>query len=136
VIADLYISPPRPNIRYEPSTDSWIAEEAFTVVDRKLGRMLFVTQGFTCDGASIPRFCWRLVGKHELGEEAPCAHDLLYRTGGAPPRQPRTGPKWSKQEADDLFHRIMLASGVKPWKAKVAYAAVKVFGGSSWRGAK
>jgi hypothetical protein len=78
--------------------------------------------GFTFDGASIP-IGLRWLFPHGGNKFAPaCLHDYLYRTGVV-----------SKEEADRLFLSAMLENGVKPWKAKSMYHAVRLCGGPAWR---
>ena len=82
-----------------------------------------VKGGFLTDGASIPRFLWRLYGSPFLGKYTASAiiHDALYGSHLT-----------TKEVADDLFLEMMEAEGVSYWKRKTMYWAVKYFGGSSW----
>lgn len=118
------LHPLEPNIPYDPATDAWCVRERFLVSDHLTRRRFVVAEGFACDGASIPRAAWRVVGKHELGEPAPTCHDWLYRGHDE---------RYTRAEADRLFLEIMRLDGVPEWRARAAYTAVRLFGGRSWR---
>jgi hypothetical protein len=113
----------RPNIRYDPPTDEWVVETAFEVSDHAARRTFTVPKGFRCDGASIPRLLWRVIGKHELGEIAPTVHDFIYR-GHV--------PGYTQPAGDLVFDALMELDGVKPWKRTVAYRTVRVCGTGAW----
>lgn len=84
-----------------------------------------VTEGFVTDGASMPKFAWRIIGSPFTGKyvESAVIHDSLYRTH-----------KLTKETADKLFLEMMKVSGVRWWKRKLMYYAVKWFGYSSYNG--
>ena len=84
-----------------------------------------VPAGFSSDGASVPRFFWRIV--FPPGEtkalRAAFLHDWIYRT------HPEG---WSREAADNLFRRVLIEDGVSRNSAVMAYWGVRLFGGSSW----
>ena len=88
----------------------------------------------TTDGASIPRFLWRICG-HPL--EAPrvyaaMLHDWLY--AGVDPDTP-CGAKPSditRKEADLCYYFLLRHFGVSRFKAMVEYIALRLFGGSHY----
>ena len=41
--------------------------------------------------------------------------------------------RWSRKEADQVFGRLMREAGVSKIKRRMAYYAVRWFGGSSWK---
>lgn len=87
---------------------------------------LTVPAGFQSDGASVPRFFWRVV--FPPGDSralfAAFIHDYIYRTH----------PKgWSKEDADDAFRDLLLQDGVPSTRANLAYWGVRLFGGPAWR---
>lgn len=89
---------------------------------------LTVPAGFESDGASVPRFFWRLV--FPPGDSralfAAIVHDYIYRTH----------PKgWTRKEADDTFRSLLLEDGVPAANARRAYWGVRLFGKSSWEAA-
>lgn len=103
---------------------------------------LEVPEGFTHDFASVPRVLWMLISPLDLGL-ASLFHDWLYRAGGRVTtlRWDRTDGRWdpvedpwSRRYADELFARMMREQGVPKWRRRAAYLAVRLAGGSSWRG--
>jgi len=92
-------------------------------------------KGFVYDRASIPRVFWAIIDKDDLSNVPPLFHDLLYRNGGRLP-QNLVSPyrTFERVAVDDLFLELMLKTGVRRWRAKAAYQAVRRFGGSAWQG--
>ena len=90
--------------------------------------------GFRYDRASVPRIVWVLIDKDSLSNVAPLFHDLLYRNGGELP-QNQVSPyrTFSRKDTDDLFLELMNRCGVKPWRARAAYRAVREFAGPAWK---
>ncbi len=81
-----------------------------------------VPAGTETDGASIPRFLWRLCG-HPLETPrvyAAMLHDWLY-TGEA---------NLTRMEADICYYFLLRHFGVGRFKAWVEYLALRLFGGS------
>lgn len=85
-----------------------------------------VPVGFESDGASVPRFFWRVVfppgDEHAL--RAAFFHDWIYRTHPA---------GWSRAAADNLFYSLLVADGVPKTRAKLAYWGVRLFGSRCWK---
>lgn len=79
-----------------------------------------IPKGFICDGASIPKIFWSVVG-NPLGKYAPAAviHDFLYRY------QIR-----SRKESDEIFYEAMQVLKVPFWKRWIMYHAVRT---CAWR---
>lgn len=82
--------------------------------------------GFNSDGASVPRFFWRLVFPpgDPKARRAGFAHDYLYRY------HPNG---WTKAEADKMFYDLLREDGVGFFRAKLAYWGIKFFGHIAWR---
>lgn len=83
--------------------------------------------GFETDGASIPRFLWRVCGTPLQTPRlyAALVHDYLY--GG--------GDKYAtRADADALFRDIQIALGVSRVKAYIEYYALRLCGASHWKG--
>ena len=89
---------------------------------------LTVPAGFPSDGASVPRFFWRIVFPpgDTKALRAAFLHDWIYRTHPA---------GWSREAADTLFRRVLAEDGVPRISAALAYWGVRLFGASSWRAA-
>ena len=87
---------------------------------------LTVPAGFSSDGASVPRFFWRIV--FPPGDQgairAAFLHDWIYRTHPA---------GWSREAADGLFLNVLLEDCVPKSSAYLAYWGVRLFGESAWK---
>lgn len=87
-----------------------------------LRRWIKVPSGFETDFASIPRLLWRVLPKNSTYDGAAVLHDYGY------------AGHLSRCESDDLFYEAMIVLGVPPWKARLMFYAVRVFGGFAYRG--
>lgn len=85
--------------------------------------ILTLKAGFEWDGASIPPFAWKIIGKpwNPKWLRGAAAHDGLYATNGVP-----------KNEADDVFELIMLTEGNEHQRAEIMEKAVSWFGQGPW----
>ncbi|MBO7686543.1 MAG: DUF1353 domain-containing protein [Kiritimatiellae bacterium] len=97
------------------------------------GHTFTIAAGTTTDGASIPRFLWRLCG-HPL--EAPrvyaaLLHDWLY-TGDESDKDGAQPSDLSRKEADRCYWALLRHFGVPAWRAKIEYWALRMFGGSHY----
>ena len=97
----------------------------YTLKEPLYYRELTVPVGFRSDGASVPRFFWRLVFPpgDVQAMRAAFLHDFIYRTHPA---------GWTRAKADDLFYDVLVADGVPKWRAWMAWAGVRLGGGSAW----
>ena len=91
-----------------------------------LGVEFTVPAGTTTDGASIPRFLWRLCG-HPLQAPrvyAALLHDWLYGVG------------WqmgiSREMADKIYRALLRHFGVSAWIAGPEYYALRLCGGAHY----
>jgi hypothetical protein len=82
-----------------------------------------VMDGFTFDGASIPRLFWSLIGSPFTGHytRAACLHDALY-----------VSEMVSRSEADKMLYKAMITDGTRRTKAMVMYLAVRACGWYTW----
>jgi hypothetical protein len=105
--------------------DVFVLRRSISVFFR--GSRIVVPRGFASDGASVPRFFWRIVfpPMDKLAIRAAIFHDYLYRKPGH--------GGYTRSEADMLFLSLMLLDGVRPDRALRAYTGVRLFGGGSWR---
>ncbi len=87
---------------------------------------LIVPSGFSSDGASVPRFFWRLVFPpgDQKALRAAFVHDWLYRT------HPEG---WSREAADMLFLKLLLENGMPKLNAVLAWLGVRLFGAAAWQ---
>ena len=93
------------------------------------GERYLISKGFVTDGASIPAWLQWLCGSPWEAPRlyAALVHDFLYSGGD---------PEATRADADDLFRDLQISLGVPRWKAYVEWAALRLFGGSHWQGAK
>ena len=89
------------------------------------GKSFVIPRGFESDGASVPRFFWRLVCPplDHRAVRAGVAHDWIYRT------QP---VDWSRKEADKMFLCFLIEDGLPPVRARLAYWGVRLGGWRAW----
>lgn len=99
----------------------WRVVRPLRYVDNQ-GRTWTVPAGEETDGASIPRFFWRILGHPLSWEFADCAvlHDYFYRSQIV-----------CREEADQLFDQAMKSRGVPSWQRLILWSAVRMFG--RWR---
>lgn len=94
-----------------------------------------VPEGFVTDFASVPRFLWPLLPPYGRHGRAAVVHDWLYlqrpevttRARGVMFRD-----LMPRRDADGIFRRIMIESGVPRWKAWLLWAGVRLGGWRSW----
>ena len=90
---------------------------------------LTVPAGFSSDGASVPRFFWRVVFPpgDQKALRAAFVHDWIYRTHP---------DGWSREAADMLFLKILIEDGMPKYRAALAWLGVRLFGGPAWKAGK
>lgn len=86
-----------------------------------------IPAGFRSDGASVPRAFWWIVSPaiDPRTIRAAICHDFLYRN---------SPQDWTRAEADRLFRDYSIEDGLPRWRAYIAYAGLRAFGGANWRG--
>lgn len=107
--------------------------EDWTVYD-VCGFRFKVPAGARTDGASIPRFLWRLCG-HPLQAPrvyAALLHDWLYGNGGCDDGDWTWPSDLLREDADGCYYALLRHFGVPAWRAKVEYWALRLFGGAHW----
>lgn len=89
------------------------------------GKSFTIPRGFESDGASVPRFFWRIICPplDHRAVRAGVAHDYIYRV------QPEG---WSRKEADKMFLCFLIEDGLPPFRAKLAYWGVRLGGWRAW----
>lgn len=109
-----------------------------------------IQAGFIYDGASVPRVFWSLVGIHPDGlmRAASLVHDYLYIHKGNPPKlkngygvfletpfnvRHAANLSLSRKQVDDLFLRMLKASGLSWSKRNAAYLGVRAGGWVYWK---
>ena len=83
-----------------------------------------VPAGFVTDGASIPRFLWRICGHPMSTKRLPAAvlHDWFYYSV----------TDFTRAEADQAYRDGLITLGFPRWKANLEYYALRLFGGSHY----
>ena len=86
---------------------------------------LTVPAGFSSDGASVPRFFWRLVFPpgDQKALRAAFVHDWIYRT------HPEG---WTRAAADQLFRKLLISDWMPEYRAYLAWLGVRLFGSAAW----
>ena len=84
------------------------------------GMMYVVPIGYASDGASVPRFLWRLLSPKidPVTLRASVVHDFLY--------------EWhlgTREEADYWYFWALVGAGYPHWKALLTLIGVRLFGG-------
>lgn len=98
-----------------------ILDEDFSYT-RPNGEKITVPAGADSDGASTPRFLWRLFPPFGNYWRAALLHDHLYRHTLTP-----------KAECDRIFLEAMRDCGVNRVKAWIIYQGVHLFGGPAFK---
>ena len=107
--------------------DLWELVEGWHITFR--GEDYCVNAGFVTDGASIPSWLWVICG-HPMKQPrlfAALVHDYLYDGND---------PEATRKDADDLYRELQIALGVSKFKAYTEWSALRMFGGSHWKGQK
>lgn len=111
-------------------------------------RRLRIAAGFEYDGASVPRPLWSLTGieRDGLQRAAALVHDTLYRCDGvlgdwivqevwSEGRQEwetESDVRWTREQTDRLFCRMLREGGVSMLKRRMMYRGVRAFGWMYW----
>ena len=118
--------------KIEPNGEDWILTKEYTVrIGAKIN--LVCPKGMPTDGASIPRFFWRLIG-HPMklpALKAAVIHDGAYK-GELAWKYDGVADDYTRKEADMLFRELLKALHVSWWRRSMMYQAVRWFGGGSW----
>lgn len=94
--------------------------------------------GFVTDFASVPRLFWPIVSPWGRWGKAAIIHDRLYQFHKKRRSFEDGGTGWgvmllvTRGEADGIFLEAMTVLGVKPWRRKLMYWAVRAFGWIAW----
>lgn len=87
------------------------------------GARLCVPAGYQSDGASVPRFLWRLLSPciDPLTLVPSIVHDYLYEW--------RLGTRY---EADEWYVNSLDGIGYPVWKCILTFIGIRLFGGSHY----
>ena len=87
-----------------------------------------IPAGFVTDFASSPRLFWPIVSPWGRWGKAAIIHDFLYQRWGGKPRILDM-----RKVADEIFLEAMEVLGVAPWRRKLMYWGVRLFGWLAWK---
>lgn len=133
----------RVNVAYQDDVTKYVDSEG----DQKKGVyrlgtrpvVIDVPKGFVTDLASVPRVIWNLFPPFGKYTEAAIVHDALYRGQAkfydcvvASPA-PFVVEAYTRKDSDEIFLAAMEALGVSAVTRYILYAAVRTFGGSSFK---
>lgn len=107
-----------------PETNQWILRKELVYFDSQyVYRPITVPEGFVCDGSSIPRFAWPLIGHPLEGEFGLCGflHDLLYRE-----------KEFNRRACDLVYKEALIELGSPEWKAQTCYLTLRALGWWAW----
>jgi len=119
-----------------PSGVLWVLTKKYVVTIGASIRLV-CPSGMETDGASIPRFFWRVIG-HPMSlpyVKAAVLHDAGYMARLRWYRKNTDGwveDDYTREEIDNLFLEIMKMLGVSWWRRRLMYIAVRWFGGGNW----
>ena len=90
------------------------------------GQDWVIPVGFRSDGASVPRFLWRLLSPAIDPQTlwASIIHDYCYGKAIT-----------TREKADAAYRDQLIEDGYPVWKARLTYCGLRLFGGSHWGGA-
>lgn len=93
-----------------------------------------INQGFTYDGASVPKFAWTLIGLLPDGIHRPAAliHDFMYTRRGMMMTDEGIPFKYDREFADLFFYEALNFVGLKSWHSRLAYRVARLFGKKQW----
>ena len=89
------------------------------------GDTIKVPTGFVTDFASSPPQIWWLIPPWGKYGKAAIIHDWLYQTGLR-----------TRKQADEIFLEGMIILGVTPWRRRLMYRGVRLFGWLAWHPGK
>ena len=116
---------PLPSIEFVPQSDNVRTRGNLAYKCYRTGRTYIVPSGFVCDGASIPRLLWALVGHpfDKRWRKESVLHDWFYRT---------TEHGISRKMADQIFYDSLRDGGLRYTKAQLMYLGVRAGGWVAW----
>ena len=106
---------------FVPGEDEITLLKNLSYYDNRSKQLFVVSSGFICNGASIPRFLWSILG-HPFQSDvrrAAILHDFLYRNTIV-----------KRKVADQMFYDAMIEDGCEEAKAQTIHAGVR-FGAAS-----
>jgi hypothetical protein len=87
------------------------------------GQLFWLPTEYVCDGASIPRPFWSIIGSPFDPEKVPAAfvHDAIYLTHA-----------FTRSEADEILFQLLIQGGCRLRTARTMWWAVRTFAQFAW----
>lgn len=87
------------------------------------GAHVIVPDGYLSDGASVPRFFWRILSPEidPITLAPSIGHDYLYEK-----------KMMTRKETDQWYRKELIENGYPKWKATLTYWGVRLFGWRHW----
>ncbi|WP_312244403.1 DUF1353 domain-containing protein [Stutzerimonas nitrititolerans] len=110
-------------LRHVPGSELW--KVVTPLQYRTAGkRLVIVPVGYRTDLASVPRLAWRIVPRDHVQARRPAVvHDFIYT---------HLTHRFTKREADKIFHAALLEEGMSKPLAWLMHAAVRIGGRGNW----
>ena len=119
---------PQPDIRpIKEYGDLYCLYEEFYIEHK--GYKFLVPKSFKYDGASTPKILWWFFPRDGLHRAAVLIHDWLYIKKGFI----TNNQVLSRKKIDIIFYEMLKRYGMKTYKAKLAYWAVRIGGYFAWK---
>ncbi|MHB0817717.1 DUF1353 domain-containing protein [Stutzerimonas stutzeri] len=110
-------------LRHVPGSERWkvVTPLQYRTAD---GRLVIVPVGYRTDLASVPRLAWRIVPRDHVQARRPAVvHDFIYT---------HLPHRFTKREADKIFHAALLEEGMSKALAWLMHLAVRIGGRGNW----
>src|SRR5690554_2293547 len=118
------------HLRYKPDMESNFQLDEDFKYRLPDGSLLTVPAYFKTDLASIPAIARPMFPVHGRYTVAAVVHDYLYQCRGDVIARDKEGTRahlsYTRQWADEIFHKALLEAGVDKTDAKLMYWAVRV----------
>lgn len=107
--------------------DEIILEIDLVYYDNRSRETFVIAPGFVCNGASIPRFLWSVLGHpfQYVARRPAILHDWLYRNKVV-----------KRKVADQMFYDALIEEGMEADKAQLFYAGVRIGGSDAYKKGK
>lgn len=110
-------------LRHRPGHDRWELAKPLGFVTAA-GAVITVPAKFRTDLASVPRMVWRVLPRdHPEARRPAVVHDYIYT---------HLVERFTKSEADEIFHQALLEEGMCKPLAWLMWCAVRIGGRGNW----
>ena len=119
----------------EPDGRHWrlLRTFGYDVGHKDSAERITVPAGFKTDFASSPPQIWWLIPPWGKYGKAAVVHDCLYQNQGYLSHDTLLRHLRTRKWCDSVFLEAMEVLGVTPWRRRLMYWGVRIFGGLAWR---